>query len=71
MDRIEERLLSMISHQVRRYLGNIKGIFIVMDASEIEQTSFEEMKWALKDSIESLEEAIKEMEHKLKDEIQA
>lgn len=66
MDRIEERLLSMISHQVRRYLGNIKGIFIVINASEIEQASFEEMKEALQDSIESLEHAIRDMEHELK-----
>lgn len=70
MDRIEERLLSMISHQVRRYLGNIKGIFIVIDAAEIERASFEEMKEALKDSIASLEEAIREMEHELKDKIE-
>ncbi len=69
MDKIEERLLSMISHQVRRYLGNIKGIFIVIDASEIEQASFEEMKEALKDSIDSLEDAIRDMEHELKDKI--
>lgn len=71
MDRIEERLLSLISHQVRRYLGNIKGILIVIDASEIEQKAFEEMKSALKESVASLESAIRDMEHELKNKIEA
>lgn len=70
MDRIKERLLSVISHEVRRYLGNIKGILIVIDTNEIEQTTFEEMKNALKESVESLEEAIRNMEHELKDKIE-
>lgn len=71
MDRIEDRLLSMISHQVRRYLGNIKGIFIVIDASEPEEAAFAEMKGVLRESIECLEESIRRMEKELKDKIGA
>jgi len=70
MDRIKERLLSMISHRVRRYLGNIKGILIVIDDSEMDQKAFAEMRSALKESLESLEEAIRNMEHELKDKIE-
>ncbi len=70
MDRIKERLLSVISHRVRRYLGNIKGILNIIDDSEIKQNTFEEMKGALKESVESLEEAIRNMEDELKDKIE-
>lgn len=67
MGRIEERLRLMISHEIRRYFGNIKGIFIVIDAEETEKTAFAEMKDALKESIDSLEEAIRNMENELRD----
>lgn len=65
MDRIEDKLLSMISHQVRRHLGNIKGIFIVIDASEAKGAAFAEMRDALDASIDSLEDSIKGMEYEL------
>ena len=66
MGRVEDRLLAMISHQVRRHLGNIKGIFMVIDASEVGETAFVEMRDALKESIDGLEDAIRSMESELK-----
>ena len=66
MDRVEDRLLAMISHQVRRHLGNIKGIFMVMDASEADEAAFTEMRDTLKKSIDGLEDAIRSMECELK-----
>lgn len=66
MGMLEDRLQLMISHQLRRYLGNIKGIFIIMEASGTQENDFVEMREALRESIEALEGAVKEMEHELR-----